>query len=198
MVNNDFDFLRDYVTGDLLTTQINSINNIIYRFNSLLIGKIFIYINETALVDFKREYKAQFTKLKQTTINIKNKRKNIIVQNNYINYCVCFNNDYTVDIEERDWKYIVFKCNDKYKNNKEYFDRLVLCFTTKVGNTFYTFLRSKEIKEFLVNLNDISMTVTKQTVLENIKSKVVLFTEKLFIEKIEYIQILILIRFFMS
>ena len=156
-------------------------------------GKMFICINETAFVEAKREYKAQFTKLKQlitgSTINIENKGKDIIVQENYINYCVCSNNNYAVFIETGDRRYPVFKCSNKYKNNKEYFIKLASCFTKEVGNAFYTFLRSNEIEEFLVNLNDISMTTAKQAILDNSKPNVLLFTEELFNNGTEYIPI---------
>ncbi len=156
-------------------------------------GKMFICINETVSVDSKREYKAQFTKLKtlitESTINIENKKKDIIVQNNYINYVVTSNNDYTVYIKTNDRRYPVYKCSNKYKSNKVYFNKLKSCFNTETENAFYTFLRSKKIEEFLIDLDNISMTQAKQVILDNDKSKVILFTEKMFIEGIESISI---------
>jgi len=186
-----FEFIRDFVTGDLLTTHVDSIDNITCRFNSILASKLFVCINKTTSVECNQGYKAQFTKLKElitgSTINVERKGIDINTENNFVNYSVCSNNEHAVDVEIEDRRYPIFKCNNKYKNNIKYFQTLGKSFTEEVENAFYTFVRSTDIEEFLVDLNIIPLTQARQNVMHASRPKTSLFFDELLIDGTECI-----------
>ena len=158
-------FLIKYILGSDKAVEIEDINNILGRFNSVLKNKLFVCIKELATL--REEFHKTFDKFKSlitdSTISIEQKGLDIITLENISNFIICTNNDFSVKIEDSDRRYSVFKCSDKYKGNFEYFNKLAEENTEESANHFYTYLKRYKIE---INLKNIPQTEIRKDMID--------------------------------
>jgi hypothetical protein len=143
-----------------------------------------IVMNEMAAADNNTNYKGQFERFKTLITDNKTvlERKGIDPESfeNFTNYCGCSNNDYSVLIEEGDRRFPMFKCNEIYKGNTDYFDKLIdTCFNQEVGNIFYSYLISPTSFD-LVDLNKIPETQIRKEAIEMSEARSKTFSRNFF------------------
>ena len=142
-----FDYFRNMILGDELSSQTDDTEDIFSRFSNIYVNKLFLQIDEICSDDFKKK-KAE--KLKNITVSktIKYEKKGIdsITVNNYVNMVMTTNNDFTIPISQTDRRNVFFKCSDTYLQNKEYFNKLSLEFKREeVARAFYEYLMNYDI-----------------------------------------------------
>lgn len=95
-------------------------------FNSDLIGKKFICINEMA--NKKDSFRSNFDKLKtlitDKDINVNEKFLDSIDTKQSFELILCSNNLNSLNIEDNDRRYFLLQVSDKYMQNNDYFGEL--------------------------------------------------------------------------
>jgi hypothetical protein len=57
-------------------------------------------------------------------VRVEFKGENTRTEQNYTNFIVVTNNPWTLDISSNDRRVVAFQCDDKYKGNYDYFNKL--------------------------------------------------------------------------
>lgn len=182
-----FEFLRDYVYSTRTATIIKSVQDVLCRFNGVLMGKLLVFIDESASVKDgsmtkkeKNDFKAMIT---GNTIHLEFKGKDIIELDNRITYAMGTNNENCADLDEGSRREGIFECNPIYCGNNAYFNMLGSKFTQETGDAFYTYLRLiSQIhgEDYLPNIEAVPMTEIKSDMIEMNKNKAHTFFDGFF------------------
>ena len=159
------EFIEKYLFGKDKSVHVDDINQALGKFNIIMKNKLFVCIKEMATL--KEEYHKMFDKFKSlitdSTINLEQKGIDIITLNNIANYIITTNNDFSIKIEESDRRYAVFKCSEKYINNREYFNALADALNQDTANHLFTYLKRYKIN---INLRNIPESEYKKEIQE--------------------------------
>jgi hypothetical protein len=136
-------FLIKCVFGTNASVMVNGFDKIIQKHNTILVNKLFVAIDE--LPTTQKTFFGTFDKLKglitEPTIDIEPKGVDPYNVDNYINFMMLTNNEFSVRIEQGDRRYVALKVSDKFKGNHKYWNHMYNnVFTEEVGQHFFKFL----------------------------------------------------------
>lgn len=142
-------FIRDYVIGQALSLETGS-GPLINKFNTSLMGKLFVYFEELENMNDGEWNKLNSTLKRQVTserICIEGKGENVIETKNNNNYMILTNNDCLKD-DDGD-RYVNLDINTKYKGDDDYFIALgEKVYNDEVGRAFFCYLLELDTKGF--------------------------------------------------
>ncbi len=169
-----FDFIRDYVYGEKYCLEINNMEQLTGKFNSLLQNKLLTLADEVGMfgTDHRNSDKLKniITQPKQ---NIEKKGMDSFKINDYNNFIALTNNDWAFKIEAGDRRHICLELSDEKVDNQEYFNKIGECFNNECGNIFYSILLNRDISKW--EKNNIPMTKMKRELKLNSAPKTILF-----------------------
>jgi len=137
------EFLRDYIFGDHLYCQFNSITEATAQFNSEQQGKKLFYISEAANTRecFMSNYQIMKGLITGITRNIEPKNVNKFKAKAADLWIVSTNNKYSIYLEGSDRRYFAFSMDPKTANDIAFFKQIRKdLFTQEIGDNFYTYL----------------------------------------------------------
>ena len=153
------------IIGLSISGKTGEFENITGRFNSFIMNKIMIALDEMNNHESYRD--GAFTKFKtyitdQTqTVEVKGIDQKITIQN-HVNYICMTNQAGAIKISTGDKRIAVFNCSDKYSGNRAYFNTLSKSLGgEKSADLFFTFLYNLP-NEILVDPRDIPNNQAKQ------------------------------------
>jgi hypothetical protein len=150
--------------------NITDISHITGKFNSALEYKMMVILNE--LKNCGEDRLANFDSLKSLLTDdkfrINEKNEPMRVAENVNNFIFVSNNAYPVKIENSDRRYVVLKCNDKYRGNFEYFSKLMKRCDKEFYDNLLTYFMKLDLSTFNVRL--IPQTEAKQDLIDASRS----------------------------
>jgi Bifunctional DNA primase/polymerase, N-terminal/Primase C terminal 2 (PriCT-2)/Family of unknown function (DUF5906) len=182
-----FEFLRDYVYSRTVATIVSSFDDILCRFNGMLMGKLLIMIDETASVSEGSMTKKEQNKFKAmvtgNTIHIEQKGREVVELPNHLTFGIGTNSDHCADLEKGSRREGVFECNDVYVGNEGYFTEVINNISNQnTGDVFYTYLRMIDDIHppvdgvpYLPNIQNVPDTDIKRDLIDMSRSKASLF-----------------------
>jgi hypothetical protein len=174
------EFLRDYVFGNHLYCQFNSIQEATKTFNSNQQGKKLFYISEAASTRecFMSNYQIMKGLITANKRNIEPKNVNQFMVDAADLWIISTNNMYSVYLEGSDRRYFVFSMDPKTANDLEYFKQVRKdIFTQEMGDNFYTYLMQYPADISL--LAKIPKTELREAMMESSLSSVGRFSREL-------------------
>lgn len=148
------DFLFEELFGFQVCEQVVSLSRLTSHFNADLENKLLLWIDEIGVE--KNNFCVSWERLKSyitdPLIKIEKKRVDQSMKPNYLNLILTTNNLSNLKVESGDRRYSIFKCNDKYCKDSDYW------------NSFYEILNGSkvrkrriacEIANFLINRKQI-------------------------------------------
>jgi len=165
--NTFTDFLRQFIIGETTSVELNSLEPITQKHNSILQGKSLVIVNETSST--KDAFRNNFDKMKNyitdRKMSIEPKGKEGYEIDNLSNFIIISNHTDSIYLELYDRRYCCISLNDKYCQNRSYFGELRRkCFNQETGNHFYTYLNNMTEDE-LVDLGLIPETDIKKEII---------------------------------
>lgn len=129
---------------------IKSFDPILSRLNSLLSGKMLVVIDyDRAIYDValtKKEQNIFKFMITSNTIDIEEKKKDVITINNRLTFAICTNDERPYVLGNHNRREAIFECNDIYVGNRNHFSNIISSISTQdVGDAFYTYLRMIDI-----------------------------------------------------
>lgn len=145
-----FEWFGKNIIGKKYYLYINNINNLVNRFNSETMDKLFTILDEMQMYDRHQKYQDQLKSIiTETQRRIENKGMEPFLTNDYNNYVMFTNNDNPVHLDNSDRRYAMFNVSSCYKGNKEYYDKLYSELQNEeIQETFYHFLVNRDITKF--------------------------------------------------
>jgi hypothetical protein len=145
-----FEWFGKNIIGKKYYLYVNNINNLVSRFNSDTMDKLFTILDEMQMYDRNQKFQDQLKSIiTQNQGRIENKGMEPFLTNDYNNYVMFTNNDSPVHLDNSDRRYAMFNVSSCYKGNKEYFDKLnEELVQTDSQDTFYHFLLNRDISNF--------------------------------------------------
>lgn len=183
-----FEFLRDYVYSTNAAIIVKSFDNVLCRFNGLLMGKLLVMIDETASVSegsmTKKEQNAFKAMITGNTIGIEHKGKEILTIKNHITFAIATNSEHCADPEKGSRRERVFECNDIYVGNHEHLTTVTNAINKQnVGDAFYTYLRMIDTlhgADYLPNIQNVPNTDIRQELMDMSRTKANVFFDEVF------------------
>ncbi|KAA6362721.1 MAG: hypothetical protein EZS28_041751, partial [Streblomastix strix] len=145
--------------------NISTIEEFTGTFNSVVENVTFAVLNEMMNYNESKKGTAQAMKtiITDKTIRISEKNYPRRRAENVINTIVVTNNDYTIQLDNSDGRYLVTKCKAVHRGDHEYFNKL----SNRMDKDFYdnllTFFLNRDISKF--DPTDIPMTDAKKQLL---------------------------------
>lgn len=160
------DFLIPFVFGEDKSMATIGLNKITQKFNSCIMGKIFISVNELPTADMSKKdtfdtLKSLISDRRQT---IEPKGINPFEINNYSRFIFCTNNDMSLYVEDGDRRYFVLQASDRHKNDTDYFYKLSKSFNQESANIFFSYCYYYNTTQ---NERIVPMTAIKQEMIIN-------------------------------
>lgn len=169
-----FDFIRDYVFGEKYCLEINNMEQLTGKFNSLLQNKLITLADEVGMfgTDHRNSDKLKniITQPKQ---NIEKKGMDSFKINDYNNFIALTNNDWAFKIEAGDRRHICLELSNEKVGDDDYFNKIGDCFNSECGNIFYSILLNRDISNW--KKLDIPMTELKRELKLNSMPKPLLY-----------------------
>lgn len=138
--------IGELIFGKQIYKPNNGLNFINERFNSEQQGSLLNVTEELSTID--DSYNATFDKLKSMCcddfLNIEPKFGKKYKIQNYTNYIFNTNNNLPVKIEAGDARFAVFKCDERYYLNFNYFNELAKSINQEVADHLYTYIYNLE------------------------------------------------------
>ena len=167
-------FIIPFVYGINNSTSVAGLNNILQRFNGVLMNKLFININEATSDNFVKNCEILKSLITDPILQIEPKGLEILEMPNYINFIMTTNRDNAVYIEKGDRRYLCLDTSDKYTERDDdgnlsiecvnYFNDLYNCFNQDVANHFYSYIKRLKTSR---NIRNIPMTQLKRDMISN-------------------------------
>ncbi len=99
---------------------------------------------------------------------------------NHCSYCLCTNNEQPVIITKDNRRYALFGCNNIYKGNTEYFNKLCkTIYNQETGDAWYTFAR---LSNSFTHLDKIPQTPALLSAMKDSRLKGMSFFDEVFID----------------
>ena len=153
-------FLNPYVYGHELSYPCIGIDDILSRFNDDIMGKLFCSIEE--LPTLNGNYNPMFDKLKAiisgSKLKIEHKGGSRFNINNFLNFIMFTNNEFSIKVEKYDMRYAIFECSDIYYKKYDYFKQLADQFTQENANIFFSYIYHLDKYVQIQNLQNIPET----------------------------------------
>jgi hypothetical protein len=176
-----FELIREFVYGFHSALIVKSFDDILQKFNEILIGKMLVIVDEAASVTegsmTKKESNSQKGMVTANYTVIGRKHRTDLIIPNVLNFGVCTNNKHCADLDPDARREGMMQCNEKYMADYGYFDNLVKGFTQDAGDALYTYLR--DVKG-LPSIEKVPMTELKRNIINMSKSKASVFFDGLF------------------
>ena len=147
--NLPFNIFQRYVINPSLSITCADMEKVFGRFNSIQQGKLLIVLDEA--LDCKNRAMNQRIKnaITEETNQIEQKGKDIIEVQNFCNFAILTNNDFSSIIEKNDARYICIEANGEKKGDKTYFKDLVdTCANTNAGKHLFHWLLKRDLSNF--------------------------------------------------
>ena len=138
--------LGDGIFGDESYVQVNNVDGLLGRFNSELINKLLINVNEVSMT--KKEANSVKSMITDPKMKGEAKFLNKLTVRNCANYVMTSNNDYCVYIDEGfgDRRYFIVEADCSRANDQTYYGEFVqYCQDPKVHLEVYKFLKSRDL-----------------------------------------------------
>lgn len=175
-----WDWFCEDILGFNNSVSNTNIDKVLCKFNCLTLNKLLVICNET------KNYSVAHSEAGQLKSLITDKRQTIekkgcdpIEVDDFINIVICTNNNYSIKVTLDDRRFFCIEVDDKYCQNKEYFNKLYNVLDKKHAKAFYDFLMAYDWKTYF-NPNSIPMTPYKKELMEVCKP-----LEQRFIEDIK-------------
>jgi hypothetical protein len=148
------DFLCDFVFGEKVSVSISDISKVTEKFNSIIANRLFTVLNECGQVN-SSEYNTTWEKMKtlitEKRYDMEKKFSDPISIPNYNNMVFLSNNPNPIKMGGGNRRYSVFKCNDEYKGNNEYFEKLINSLDQNTADILYSYLMDRDLSKFKGN-----------------------------------------------
>jgi hypothetical protein len=144
-------FLMNYVFGKHLSITIYNHEQLISRFNSHLMGKLFCILEEGVDLGNTKDISMFKGLVRCPTINIEYKGINVSdCMDCCMNFFIATNNDYNRLLGESDERTANFNiCSEKYKRDTKYFsDKNKILYNFEAGKHIFHYLINKDISKF--------------------------------------------------
>jgi phage/plasmid-associated DNA primase len=166
----------EYVLRSVNIVSIAGLHSIAGRFNTLIIGKRLVNINEMSST--KEEFRSNFDTMKsyitEPTIKIEPKGVDAYTIKNISNFVLFTNHRDAIIVEETDRRYAIFEVSEAHMNDNEYFGRIRReCLNQDVANEFYTYLLDFPV----VPLNQIPDTELRREMMQISKPNTLKFLD---------------------
>lgn len=138
--------------GIYCISNCNKIESILGQFNASIENKMLIVLNEVR--DQNSNYKFSYDSDELKTVITERKMiindKNIPSRSgsNVANFIICSNNENAVSIKNGDRRFMITEPSSKYKDNDNYFKKLLTMKRYENLEIIYNYLRTKDLKEF--------------------------------------------------
>lgn len=118
------DFFFDEVFGTEICEQVVSLSRLTGHFNSDLENKVLLWIDEIGVEknNFHVSWERMKSYITDPRIKIEKKRIDQVQKPNYLNLILTTNNLSNLKVEPGDRRYSIFKCNDRYAKDTEYWE----------------------------------------------------------------------------
>lgn len=143
-----FDWLRKSVLGPKHTFQTaNPENELFAKFASGLVNRTLVQVDEVkSLHEHADKLKDAIT---NRTVNWEKKGKDSITVPALANLVFTSNNENALKIPTDDRRFVLFRCDSKYKDNTQYFSQLLSHMNTPgVSVWFYKFLKDRDLSNY--------------------------------------------------
>jgi hypothetical protein len=166
-------FLSEQVLGNELVYSTSDVSSLVGRFNAPLVGRV-LFVLEEAPCGSTYDWKVLENRLKnyitENMISIERKGQDPIKVKNTVSFIINTNN-YAIRISYDDRRYFQPDTSDKYKGNKEYFNKLIrILEDPNVGEAFY--MNCIEIAEANKDFNEEHDRPRTEKIDENIADNV--------------------------
>ena len=161
-------FLRDYIFGEHLYIQFNSIPEATAQFNADQQGKKLFYISEASNTRecFMANYQIMKGKITADERNIEPKNVNRYKSKAADLWIVSTNNKYSIYLEGSDRRYFAFSMDPRTANDIGFFKQIRKdIFTQEIGDNFYTYLMQFAADETM--LSKIPKTELRDAMMES-------------------------------
>lgn len=139
--NSIFKFLSEHVIGKNYVREVQNIQPLVEKHNTVLLGKKVLVVDEAR--DTHGTFTANFDKLKSLITDdsfwIDPKGKDGFDQDNLLEIVMSSNHFNSVQIDQTDRRYFCLEVNDSKAGNAKYFKKLYSSFNDEAGNHFYTY-----------------------------------------------------------
>ena len=160
-------WLIENVFGRHCSTSTTGFDRIVDKFNSLLLNRVFIKVDEASTKS--DELHKMFDKMKglitEPMMDVEQKGMDVSINTtNLLNFMVLTNNKFCMKIENFDKRYFPMYCNENYTGNTEYWNNIYQnVLTEETGIHFFNYLINLQDNDpFLINLRDIPETELKE------------------------------------
>lgn len=164
--NSVCEFFGKYVIGARYLCMIDDIDNLVGRFNAHLENKLFTVCDE--IQNYGGAYKSN-DKLKsiitRTILPVEAKGFNIRQTADHNNYVFLTNNDWAIKVGQTDRRYLALELNNRYADQKEYFDPLYGQLNDISGLHFFHWIAGRNIENW--HANPIPLTDLKRELRSN-------------------------------
>ena len=172
-------FLINHVFGRNLSLSTTGLSSLTQRFNDCVRGKLFINANELSICDsdgFNNAFDKMKSYITDRVIQIEPKYEEPLTIDNMANFIFTTNHSHTIKLEADDRRYACFEVSDCYKNDEDYFEKLIETFTDEGGCHVYQYLKDYP-KQKMVNVRKIPKTKLKEDMIHHSKHSVVRFMD---------------------
>jgi len=164
------DFLTDYVLGPALCHSFTGMSQVLTEHNTNIAGKKLICINEMAPKDGKREFIANFDKLKPIITDkyiTENPKYGQITQvENIVNVIACTNNKNSIYAKRGNRRFTCLEVSDKMAGRDDFWDEFARKNKNQeTGDHFYTWLLRQD-KAQLPNPSLVCETKLRKEIME--------------------------------
>ena len=180
-----FNHFQKYIIGYIYCFETSDPENTIFsRFNSCQMNKLFTVINEATSSGCYKNCDRLKDLITAEKLNIEFKGKTTITIKNYCRYLFTTNNNNVFNITLDDRRFVLVKCSDEKKGDKEYFNNLSKWLNSYENSySVYNYLKSIDINDF----NWIKERPITELYKDNIKNNLDSFTyflKNLYCEKL--------------
>lgn len=169
--------IGDHILGSKYYLELNDINQLTGKFNSLLENKILTICDELGIFGGSHKDNDKIKNIiSQPKQRIERKGLEAIFINDYNNYVALTNNDWSVKVEAGDRRYFTLEISNEKAVDKKYFKPLVKIINgenPRACEHFYNFLMRIDISDW--DIGDIPMTEFKRELKLNSVPKPILY-----------------------
>ena len=174
------DFLIGHVYGEHLGLSVNGVDRILAKFNSILVGKMFVVVEE-ANPGSEKTVQSVFNSLKDMVtnkmINIEKKGKDTVQTTDVASYALNSNYSGSMSITKNNRRWFINQVDSKFQRNEAYFTCLrESILKQETGDAFYTYARNYTD---VVSLENIPVTPIMKTLIKHSEIKPNLFMDEL-------------------
>jgi hypothetical protein len=136
------EFLQLFVFGRKTCTCETGLGFATERFNEHLMSKLLVSCEELNALEggFHATFDSMKKLITNKTIKIEIKGGRKFEIDDYMNFILFTNHQFSIKVEKSDARYFITECNPEYKENFEYFNKVSQCFTQENANHFFSYL----------------------------------------------------------